>query len=63
MPAKESGDISAQVDSSIFLLLVRGASDRAPLTGEYLDSDYTPKPKEPIVSDGELEDTGARGRP
>jgi len=76
MPAKEDNGVSAQAEDSIFLLLVRGFSDRAPLTEESQDLDHTFEPEEgtlfvdhtpqsdaqTLVSDFKVEDTGARGR-
>ena len=73
MPAKEDGD--AQVDNS-YLLLVRGVSDHVPLVEEYQGSDCTSEPEDvtlpvgqapqsgawTLVSDYEVEDTGARGK-
>jgi len=76
MPAKDDGGVSAKTDDSIFLLLVRGSSDRTPLPEGSQDSDCTSEPEEytlpvhqtppsdaqTLVSDYEFEDTNTRGR-
>ena len=75
MPGKEDNGSSAQADDSIFLLLVRGLSDRVPLVEESQDSDctsesedtlavdQTPLPAvQTLVSDCEVESTDGRGR-
>lgn len=75
MPAKEDG-VSAQTDDSIFLLLVRGSSDRTSIPEGSQDLDFTSEPEEDtllvdqtppsdpqtLVSDCEVEDTNAHGR-
>ena len=75
MPAKDDAGVSAQADDSVFLLLVRGFSDCAPLAEESKDSDCASKPEEEtlfvdqappsdaqtLVSDREVEDRDAGG--
>lgn len=75
MPGKEDGGSPPQADDSVFLLLVRGSSDRAPSVEEpgasHCPSEFndaivagqTPPSDAPtLVSDCEVEDTDKRGR-
>jgi len=76
MPAKEDSYAPAKAEDFIFLLLVRGLSDRSPLTSGPQDLDCIFESKEgtlfadhnpqsgahTLVSDLEVEDTGTRGR-
>lgn len=76
MPGKEDSGAPPQADDSVFLLLVRGPSDRVPTVEEpeafhcvsrsedLLVVGQTPLPDSPTwVSDFEVEDTGKDGGP
>lgn len=41
VPTKEDDGTPCKAEDSLFYLLVRGSSDRPPLSGEYQDSDHT----------------------
>ena len=75
MPRKEDNGGSAQADDSIFVLLVRGLSDRIPVVDESQDLDCTsesddtlvvnqtpPPAAQTLVSDYEVEGTGTGSR-
>jgi len=75
MPGKDDGDVPAHAEDSVFLLLVRGYSDRSPFSEDFQDPDHTLEPEDTLfvdqtpqsdgqtsVSDCEVGDTGACGR-